>query len=245
MIKSFIVGAFKSIGLVGWLILSATVNIAIFIVGKWIIDSRGGTDYTVLFWICIALAMIFSFVVFVIHSVGEEKESKCDINEEYRKIDAEKVPGERFKKIDDLYKVKTSVVNLFENADIFKRKAFLLTRLKDEEKKKSFWESLITIDLTTLVTAFVSGNLLGVEFDKLDAVPLFIVLIILVSFIFMNRFLLLDAVLNEKEDVWNQIRKYELSYIEKALDDRIESRSLNEKLLLVKTEDKTYLLTLK
>lgn len=194
-------------------------------------------------FIAVSAAIVIPCVFFIIHICSKaEEEFKCNSGL-YTKIDNEHLPDERVAKIDELYGNHWNVSNLISNGEIFSREAFLLTKLEEESHEKECWVSIISIILAAVLASFLSGELMDIKIGTLSGTFLqCAILSVFVLIVSGGTYLLLNAILSEEKSNWDQIRKYELRYIDKVLgaymNCNLPSSVLKEKCRIVRTCDR-------
>lgn len=185
-------------------------------------------------WWILLIAFGVAAVIFLIrllrHKFTKYDGVFNDLEEGYKKHIA---TNKLMKEIDNIYRCKKKVDGLFENGGIFKRKAWLLDELNEGKKNRECKVIFLSTALTALLTVFLEGNFFGFEIIKLGSIAQNVVTLVLVVLMAVSGTLLLNAFLYDLEDEYGQTRKYELDYIDKLLERRV-----NEKLSsLLETKD--------
>lgn len=169
-------------------------------------------------------------------SLRKEKKKGSGIKE-YEKIDNAEGQEACIREINTFYEDRKNVDKLIDRNVVFKRKAYLFTRLKESSHNKEIWVALGPVFITAILGLILSEDMISGENGTF-------LIYALAAVLFIYGGILLHAILSEKESDWDQIKKYELTCIDKALEEHVPS--VKEKTsLITDTEGRTSLVTFK
>ena len=202
-----------------------------------------------MFWI------IYFLVLFVINMIST---GICLViclikrNKDYRELNHRRIRKEKgsyIERIDAFYSNGEKVESLIKSGSILYRKAKLSNKLKEKVAEKEVWFSIGSAVLSGLISSLfetdkITKILAGVGIVIPDNGEGIIFLRVLIFV--MVAVMLFNIVQRSMDDVRSEAYRYELSHIEKILNDRINLNKPSKKRFLIKDKDgRTSIVTLR
>ena len=200
--------------------------------------------WIIYFLVLFAINLISTGICLVICLIKRNKDYR-ELN--HRRIRKEK--GSYIERIDAFYGNSEKIETLVKNGSILYRKAEISNILNEKVAKREVWFIIGSVLLSGLISSLF-------ETDKITKIlaGIGIVIsnngegiIILRALIFvMVAVMLFNIVQRSMDDVRSEAYRYELSHIEKILNDRINLNKPSEKRFLIKDKDgRTSIVTLR
>ncbi len=156
-----------------------------------------------------------------------------------------KTGKERISAIEAFYANRKGIDDLIANGNLFARKSYLIWYTSESDNTREIKSLIFSALLGGLATAFFSLQLFGKDMITTNGCENYILIGVFLLLLSGILCFLLYTFIGEPRDGEDYIYSYELSFIEEALNNRVQSETKCGKTLLVKDDsDRTYLLTL-